>query len=49
MKKQTYAVGSKEGPVMYDGTVFKNQEELNRCVMIAFVIVAVIIGFWLWY
>lgn len=45
MGKHTYAIGSKRGPVMFDGTVFKSQKELNKYIIIAVIIVAVFLFF----
>ncbi|MBI3623967.1 hypothetical protein HY212_07865 [Candidatus Pacearchaeota archaeon] len=44
-KKHTYAIGSKEGPVMYDGTVYNSQKQLNKYFLIGIGIVATIILF----
>lgn len=41
-EKHTYAVGSKEGPVLYDGTMYKSQKDLNDTLGITFVIVGII-------
>ena len=45
MGKHTYAVGSKKGPVMFDGTVFKSQKELNKNFLIGLVVVAILLFF----
>ena len=42
MKKPTYAVGSEEGPVMYGGTVFKSQKQLNTYISISVIIIGII-------
>lgn len=41
----TYAIGSKEGPVMFDGTVYKSQKELTNVISWSFIITFIIGGF----
>lgn len=45
MSKNTYAIGSKKGPVMIDGTVWKSQKEFNKYFIIAIIIVAILLFF----
>ncbi len=45
MGKNTYAIGSKKGPVMIEGTVWKSQKDFNKYFIIAIVIVAIFLFF----
>ncbi len=45
MGKNTYAIGSKKGPVMFYGTVFKSQKDLNKYTIIAVIIVIILLFF----
>ena len=40
--KLDYAVGNKKGPVMYAGTVFKSQKQLNNSLAVAIIIAGII-------
>ncbi len=42
-KKNNYAISNEEGPVMFDGTVFKSQKELVNALGIGTICVGVII------
>lgn len=45
MSKYTYAIGNKKGPVMFYGTIFKSQKDLNKYIIIAAIIIAISLFF----
>lgn len=44
-KNHSYALGSKKGPVMVDGTVYESQDEYNNLFSLSLVIVGILLAF----